>query len=1525
MEYTNKVERVTSIGFGVLSPEKIIAQSVCEVYKTINAIHNKNLSNTPNDPLLGTTSKYEKCATCNLTDKECPGHFGHTVLCKPVFLFQYKHIILKLMTCFCYKCSSYLFEDKEHKKELAKRAGKARLLYAYNYAKTSKQFTCPKCKVILPKKIQNLKDKSKIRQIELKFGKTSKDDDDSQNKLILNSEYIYNMLKLISDENVDMIGLDHRYSRPDWMIWTVIPISPLSMRPRVRQDNGKISEDDITHKLNEIIRVNNTLIEKLDNAKPNSNQDSLIDEFWDLLQYHVITSINNNMSGFPKATHRTGRALKTLTERISSKEGRIRSHLMGKRVDQSGRSVITADPSISIDELVIPLKFAVNLTYPEVVCDSNIDRLKTAIMNGNEYPGVKRVTVDNKKFSIKGMSEEQKANLANKLKNGQIVYRHLIKGDWVLFNRQPSLHKMSMMAHRIIPMEGKTLRFNPNVTSPYAGDFDGDEMNIHVMQTQTTSLESKYLASVSTQIINPQSCSPCIGLIQDNSLGCYLMTTGNIDISLQHMMSISSNIIPYVNKVYVNDNNNRKASKKITTHDIFNLLLPNINYNNNSDNVKIVNGVYNSGILSSKSTGIKNNSIFHICYNDMGNIITRDFIDNIGWVANSWLNIYGFSCGISDCIISDAKIIADINANIDKYNKYACNMIANAENGKELLYTEISKSTNKFYDYKSVKKQFPQKMWGLLGECRGNIEKIIDDYLKQDEIDNSIYKMIVSGSKGKPNNMCQILGILGPQNIDGTWIPDQLEDRTLPHNPKYSLSPETHGYIKNSYVTGLSPQEYWSHAQAGRDGVITKTIKTADSGYIQRKLIKALEDIHICYDNTVRNANNVIIQLLYGYDGINGSYLENVNIKYIRYDNETLRGLYFNSEERDVNISNEEFDNILGYISYIKDNTLKTDIGNTVYFNYDDMIIKSPINIDRYIMNIKNENGNGSEGHEDDMTAKDIFNRVKELCAKTTIYRGLEGDDKESYDIVQKINECSSKLLHMQIYTELCSKNLRKHGIAKLSKFNKLLKNIEERYINSIANGGDNVGMISAQSIGEPVTQLTLSTFHHTGIGTKVSLQKGVPRLKELLNLSKNTKTPTSVIYLSDDMKKGKNADLYDSKNGITDYKINKAIYDLIEPLKSSLEYTTVRNIIDSISINIAKNVTECYPSDFEFIADNIKFNNIIQNNAEDTPNVLIRIILNKEKISNTSNISILHIKNSIINTFNGMCEAKIKQSDVIHADLNGNENIIRINICLKTTDSNELNSLIKEINNIENIILNTVIQGIMGISKTHIRLIQKDFYYKSKYYKKIEPMNNIYKILNEDKDKTIDYVDIVIDTEGTSMQNIICCKDINPYKTYSNSVWEMYQIYGIEVARKILIKEIYESIDTGVYISPKHIEILIDVMTHQGTLISTDRHGMGKTDSGPLHRASFEETTTQLTNASIYNENDNMNGISSNIMFGQYIKTGTGAFNISLDIDKLIKNKVYKNKDITYYVNSVDNKLQSCDTYNYEFEFKFF
>ena len=684
------------------------------------------------------------------------------------------------------------------------------------------------------------------------------------------------MFRHISAEDIVKLGLNEDYARPEWMIITVLPVPPPPVRPSIAINETARGEDDLTYKLADILKANGNVQRCEQEGAP----AHVINEFESLLQYHVATYMDNDIAGQPQALQKSGRPVKSIRARLKGKEGRLRGNLMGKRVDFSARTVITGDPNLALDEVGVPKSIARTLTYPEIVTPYNIQRLTELVRNGpNEHPGAKYVIRDTGE-RIDLRYHKRAGDIA--LQYGWKVERHIVDGDPVLFNRQPSLHKMSMMAHRVRVMPFSTFRLNLSVTSPYNADFDGDEMNLHVPQSEETRAELSQLCMVPLQIVSPQSNKPVMGIVQDTLCGIRKLTKRDTFIEFEQVLNILlwvpnwDGVVPQPAIL--------KPKPLWTGKQMVSLCIPKGIYLQRFDDqnpisspkdngMLIAKGEIMYGVVDKKTVGATGGGLIHTIMREKGPQICCDFFGNIQKVVNFWLLHNGFSIGIGDTI-ADRHTMQDI-----------ANTISEAKQKVQEIILEAQANTLSPEPGMTLRESFEHNVSRVLNQARDTAGRSAEMSLKEL---NNVKQMVIAGSKGSFINISQMSACVGQQIVEGKRIPFGFADRTLPHFTKDDYSPECRGFVENSYLRGLTPQEFFFHAMAGREGLIDTAVKTAETGYIQRRLVKALEDIMVQYDGTTRNSLGDVIQFIYGEDGLDGTQVEKQTIDTIPGSNDRL-------------------------------------------------------------------------------------------------------------------------------------------------------------------------------------------------------------------------------------------------------------------------------------------------------------------------------------------------------------------------------------------------------------------------------------------------------------------------------------------------------------------------------------------------------------------------------------------------------------------------------------------------------------
>ncbi|KAJ1964136.1 DNA-directed RNA polymerase III subunit C1 (rpo31) [Dipsacomyces acuminosporus] len=894
-------KQIHCIQFGVPSPQDIRQAAEVQINQRdlYVAENRKPVPHGVLDPRLGISNKNDTCETCGQHMSDCVGHWGFIDLCVPVFHFGYFKMTQTILQDICKTCSRVMLEEADRRTFLRRLRMpgidglQTRALVKSVNERCKKVTYCPHCGATngVVKKLAALKivhDKYRQKrtadeQEEFKKTLANAAEADPSLKTIMSRSMsedmtplrVYNLFKNISDEDCELMGLNPSSGRPELFLWTSIPVPPVCIRPSVAQD-GASNEDDLTVKLSEII-FTNALIEA--GMKQGAGTINIMEQ-WDYLGLAIAMYINSDVPGV--STSIIGKPIRGFTQRLKGKQGRFRGNLSGKRVDFSGRTVISPDPNMRIDEVAVPVRVAKILTYPERVTPHNLKRLQKLVRNGPDvHPGANYVQLGSngqKRFLIRSIREQT----ADSLRVGDVVERHLSNGDVVLFNRQPSLHRLSIMSHSARIMPWRTFRFNECVCTPYNADFDGDEMNLHVPQTEEARVEARELMGVRNNLVTPRNGEPIIGATQDFITTAYLITQkdrfydrsqftqivsycydANVHIDIPPPCIIKPrrlwsgkqiiNVLMRPNR-QTNMKINLKAKTKSFKKPPIPDLCPNDGY------LIVHNSEIMCGILDKSIVGDgKKESIFFIALRDYGTEEAASIMNRLAKLSARWSCNQGFSIGLSDVTPGEKlrgrkdRLIENAYATCDDYiEKSRCGELENHPG------CDISQTLE-------------NTMSGVLSDVRDNAGKICLEELGRF---NAPRVMAVCGSKGSPINVCQMVACVGQQIVSGKRIADGFTDRTLPHFLKKSRTPEAKGFVANSFYTGLYPTEFFFHAASGREGLVDAAVKTAETGYMQRRLVKAFEDLRVQYDSSVRNSAGVVVQFEYGGDSLDPFQLE---------------------------------------------------------------------------------------------------------------------------------------------------------------------------------------------------------------------------------------------------------------------------------------------------------------------------------------------------------------------------------------------------------------------------------------------------------------------------------------------------------------------------------------------------------------------------------------------------------------------------------------------------------------------------
>ncbi len=856
MEIEGGIHRmVKSITFGVLSP-KIIKKMASAKIVTPELYDKEGypVDGGLMDIRLGVIDPGLRCKTCGSKLKECVGHFGYISLARPVIHIVFAKVIYDLLRITCRECGRVLLpqnkmgEYLERARNTPLAAGGDDIRKAIRGSiSSSKTNKCPYCK-------------AKQQKITLEKPTTFFEGDKRISPIEIRTR-----LEKITDDDAEVLGMNPKAARPEWLVITVFPIPPVTMRPSITLETGERSEDDLTHKLGDIVRINQRLFENINAGAP----EIIIEDLWDLLQYHVTTFFDNNVAQLPPARHRSGQPLKTITERIKSKEGRIRHNLAGKRTNFSARTVVSPDPLLELNEVGVPELMARKLTVPERVTEWNIAYIKKFVERGpDKYPGANYITrPDGKKKKL--TSETVEASL-EELQPGYIVERHLMDGDIALFNRQPSLHRMSMMCHKVKVLPYKTFRLNPSVNNPYNADYDGDEMNLHIPQTEEARSEAELLMMVQTQLTSPRYGLSIIGCLQDAISGNYLLTKKSTALKREEAIDL-------LFEIGISDISKLGRKEEVTGKDVFSVILPDdfnfVGRSKSSDDEEVVirDGKLISGVMDKNNLGEGSGMMLRSIHKKYGEKVAINLLGKIFRLGCTYLMKRGFTALISDTDMP-ASARKEIDALLGKTYQEVDTLIAYYKNGELEAFPG-----------RTVKETLELKILELLNKARNETGKIVAHHA-----DKSSHTLIMalSGAKGTLLNLAQMAACVGQQALRGKRIEKGFKGRTLSCFEKGDLSPVAHGFIKHSFKQGMAPAEFFFQAMVGRDSLMDTALRTPKSGYLYRRLANALQDLKVEYDNSVRDSSKKIVQFMYGEDGIDVSKSEGGSLDIKRIINE---------------------------------------------------------------------------------------------------------------------------------------------------------------------------------------------------------------------------------------------------------------------------------------------------------------------------------------------------------------------------------------------------------------------------------------------------------------------------------------------------------------------------------------------------------------------------------------------------------------------------------------------------------------
>jgi DNA-directed RNA polymerase II subunit RPB1 len=1410
---------LNKIKFYVLDEEENDVESVVEIKNKELFRNNKAFNQGIYDSKLGTTDHSYICHTCFGDKTICGGHFGKINLPYPVISPLFKKEVLKWLKIICFTCGNPILKIKN-----SSNLQKSQILNEYvklSRTTTQKYIKCIHCNTPHPNVQKDPKDHLKIY---IKI--------DEEERRIYNTE-IEEIFSRITDQTVKELGKDIS-SHPKKYVLRVIRAPPVTIRPDIKKiKGGRSNNNDLTTILKNIVNLLDKLPSVLDEESIIKNIIQL-----DNIEMHYYNLIKDTpSSNINKLQTNTGSSLMSISSRFPKKSGRIRKNILGKRTTYMGRSVITGDNNIKINEVGVPISIAKNIQIPETVQYYNKDRLMIYFMNKDKkYPGCSKIIK-------KSTGSEYYVGAINDdfvLEDGDIIYRDIIEGDYVAMNRAPSLLYSSISGHTVKIMDkGDTLRLSVNVADTmYGGDFDGDAMMIIFPHTIISRNECKNLSGVERWSISLKNGSPSIGVYHDGLIGIFEFTKDNLNINKYNAMRlVSQNYSILENFKFNNLNYNSK--------ELVSKLLPPINfnkkagfynpdyvdfikYNLNEIKVEISRGSLIKGRLDKKSIGQGvDGSLFHIIHNEYGSDIALDMIYNLQQMTTIYLMHHGCTITYDDITISKKAL--------EKVHKQTASILYESKQiYKNLIEGKIIPPLGM-----TVKDFYEQQQLSVLNLGDDFLKPVFED-IKTEE--NNLFKLISSGSKGKFTNLLQISSSIGQTSIGGERMFKLFDyERTCPYYSRFDDSPQNRGFVTESYTSGVDMLSFIFQSMEARYSIINKALSTSITGEQNRKSIKNLESLYI--DNTrkvVKNKN--IVQFIYGSDGVDTRKNEIVKFNTISMSLKDLENKYkttlkdldkvYNNKNIQ-SILDQEYQLLLDDRNLYREIYLKIEKQNNKNKLLTDMK-KLPINIHRIIEDICYNFNDVIKKEKYTLNPSIILEKVNDLCNKIMYCHYNEMQYAKKKKIPDHIYN-SFTLIRILIRSYLYIKNIITLNL-NYEILDLIINRILNTYHKSLIDYGCPIGIITAQSISEPMTQYVLDSHHRTGAsGTKTDF---LVRMKEILGAKDTSKmkSPSMILYVKDE------------------YKTNK------------FKIQEIANHIEMMPLKIFINSYQIFFEDYKHIlhpkyVHEIKIIEIFEKHNPNMkiPNDLIkwciRLEFNKEKL----------IEKNM--KFESICY-KLKELFpylfIVNTAENADTIFIRIYIRnLHFKKSSEIN-----INTIENFItdslLVSILRGIDNIYSTNTN-------------------NKIARTIIKEDDSIEKNNEFIINTDGTNLEEIFQNSYLDPYLSQSDSILEIYELLGVEAARNKIIIELMNMMPAA---DNKHYMMYADAMTYTGQISAIDKSGIEERESNNiLLNLAFSHPIQGLENAAINSlESTCSSGLSAPLMIGQMPKFGSSYNSICIN-----------------------------------------
>ncbi len=1152
------------------------------------------------------------------------------------------------------------------------------------------------------------------------------------------------------------------------------------------------------------------------------------------LQDQVTVMINNGGRFAPLVRQRTGVAKRSLVARLVGKQGRLRGNIFARRTDQNARSVIKPDRWLDIDQLGVPRVFMNTLTKPEEVHRGNLDRLQAAVKLGpGQTGGAARVLrADGRLIQLHLLKPGMPPVV---LQPGDVVERHLIDGDVGIFNRQPTLHRLGMMAHRLKAIQGEAFGLPLGVMGPYNADCDGDEMNLHVLQSIHGDAEARMLLAVQANVINPQTNAPCVSLVQDARVGAMLLTRSStlLDEGMAHACAAAIHYkLPRKETLPAPCCKDPATGKPMWSgRQIVSMLIPQgvsltrrvrgagpeVGPEDPEDRfIQVVDGELVHGALCKTTLGTGSGSLIHRVHLVAGPRAVIQFLSDFQRVVYTWMPMRGFTMGLQDCLASPASkqlihaAVKDADETVEALTRRAAELGAGALAPAEAATLEAHLLTilTSVLDYGS-------RCVLEDGDCGGG-----------DRGGGGFRAMVAAGSKGNTNNVAQVMACLGQQVIEGGRVaPGGANQRTLPCFPEGAFSAAARGFIAHSYTDGISPAGYYYHMVAGREGLTATAVKTSETGYKYRVMAKAMETNTVRWDGTVRNGQSYILECVAGGDCCAATAVQRVDMT------ACIHATYAELVDRiagpgwaTMDVTQQE--HLVARVAYAKDLQARLRVGLFTPCLQGSTTILLPVHPADEIAMVATSIAAGRVRLEASCPQHlDLIN-YELRCAVDDLIRAILR--------MLPVPEAGTALCLAMLW-DMTPDALHAAGVHTACAFRETIgAAVYERFLDALVAPGESVGIVAAQSIGEPSTQLTLNVFHHAGMLDR-HLTSGVPRLKELLHAAPKIRTPSTIAPV----KPGAFPDSASASKAALSLQflcLDTAVhssYVVQDPVEAQTGAPWTTILKDSALMQHVHEVFGPEPVDASPWVIRMTLHRAMLAEAGLTPESVARAIADQLPASTSASL--------------------------VYSEPNMRRWVVRIRTRGENTEheARVLHSHLREA---------VLLGGIHGVRAARI-IDQKHVQ------------------INETTGAVETHTRTAVDMEGTALRELATRDWVQWESVITNDVLEVASVLGLVAARAVLFAELDRVISTGGgHVDPRHLAQVVATMTHRGVLMPLTRHGINRVNMSVLQRTSFEEPVDMLLQGAVQGQRDPLRGLCECVYVGAKPPVGTGTVAVQED-----------------------------------------